>query len=193
MPKKKQQIDTTTRKAWHKQHRESKKIYEFFQHYLLMHGRRSVRRVKEELNLADNYRLDEAATRWRWTQRARLFDEYKQEQVDNARIQSFVDMERRQGEAGKAMQALAIQEMGKLLEESKAKRGERIMRVSDVVRLMELGVQLEKESLGQGKLDSGVPDRAESAAAADEAAQRAVDRMAELLGVDSVELAAEVH
>jgi len=184
--KSRNRIDVTTRKAWHKQHRESKQSFDYFQHYLALEGRRSVRRVKEDYGLDPSHKMDETATRWSWTSRARLFDEHNQTEIDLARVNAIVSMEKRQGEAGRAMQALAFIEMKKILEKAKAKKGASLS-VGEVVKLYDVGSKLERLSLNEpGEI---IRTQDESATVADDAAQRAINAMAKVLNVEAPNLA----
>lgn len=186
----KNKIDDKTRRPWHRQHRETKKSFDAFQHYLLMDGRRSVRRVNEEMGL-NNDHLAEVATRWSWVARVKSFEMYKQNEMDEARINAVIEMEERQAQSGKAMQALAAIELKKILEKAKNEK-EGKLSVREVVMLFDTGAKLERQAHGQpGDI---IQTHDESNKTAEDAAQRAINKMADILGVEAPSLSeSQVH
>ena len=171
-------------RPWDRLKGETKKAHEAFKLFLDQAGKRSIQGVATLL-ACSRANVTRWSTRWRWQERAHAFDLYQDRIEQEALTRERIGMRKRLVKDGVAMQLAASDGLSKLKEHINRKKKPLRLSASDIARLAEVGVKLERCGRGEDDdqygtfeirvvVDPPPPDNAEDLAAARAAVEAAL-------------------
>jgi len=133
---------------WDRQPRETSRAYELFCGYRDLGTERSLRKLKQGTNGAPNVnRLKRLSTRWNWVERCERYDDYLEQQDRLQQEKERREMRKRHAKIAVLGQNIVVREMESLI--AKGQSGGSQLTPSDVARLMDVTVKVERLARGE--------------------------------------------
>ena len=133
---------------WDRQPRETSRACELLCGYRDLGTERSLRKLKQGTNGAPNVnRLKRLSTRWNWVERCERYDDYLEQQDRLQQEKERREMRKRHAKIAVLGQNIVVREMESLI--AKGQSGGSQLTPSDVARLMDVTVKVERLARGE--------------------------------------------
>ena len=162
----------SVREPWERQHRESQKAFVAFREYQRMGAQRSHAKVGRALGKSVNL-INRWSRHWDWVRRVQASDDAEDRAVREQHLRAVVEMNERHAELGQVLTGTVVAKLKKVIPKINPKdpgyaeamriRERELSRMSlaSAARLLEVGVKVERQALGEaGDVGEVVGDRA---------------------------------
>jgi hypothetical protein len=155
-PRKKEPRPPADAAPWERQERETLASFEKFAAYRdTLPSKRSHAELARRFGISKS-RVHEIALSWKWSDRCRAWDEYRDAVGRDAELAAHAEMSARHARLGRALQAASIQGLAKLAKSQEAKDAEPL-RAHEIARLAAVGVKTERLAVGEPTEIPGAP------------------------------------
>lgn len=138
--------------TWERWPNEPKRLYYFFNLYLLMGVDRTIRRCAEEIDRTEKY-LGKPASKWWWIERACDYDLHEIERTrraqETAAVAAVRKMRKRHIKIAEELQDAAELELTKLLNEIRGSGKKRKVTPDQLLKIIDAGTKLERLTRGE--------------------------------------------
>jgi len=133
---------------WEQQPEETQEAFEAFQLYRNMGLERGISKVAQMLGKSDSlmYRWK---YKWRWTERARLWDMDIDRELRGALIKESVESRKKMIKFGRQLTSLSMVRLNKMTETQDKDKSKPILTPEDMLKYAEMGFRLERLGLGE--------------------------------------------